>query len=302
LPATLASERIPPLAGGDYRLLFFPLRRDWVVFGDGAGGLHTLRAAAPRPEHEALDVHPLLAAFAARIEPARRVLIAPMGAAWDWPFERWKLGGAPLGARRLAFSTGLSPLDGPEPRAPEAAAVVADPSGDLPHSRREGELVQRALALPPERVLSGERVTPSALVGLLERSDFLHFAGHARSAAEGAPAFVLAAGAALEIGELGGLRSAPHWLVLSACESAAGGGPEAGASWGLAQVLLAVGARAVVAPVRRIGDADAYEFMRDLYARLETGGRFDFESAFWAAQASALARGQADPGLRLFLR
>jgi hypothetical protein len=302
LPTTLAAEGVPKLAPGDYRLLFFPLRRDWVVFGEGADGLQTARRAAPLPELSALDVHPMLAAFASRLELARRILIAPVGAAWDWPFERWKLGGTPLAARRLAFSMGLSPLDSPEPPAPEAAAVVADPSGDLPFSLREGELAQRALALPAERVLSGARATPSALAGLLERSDFLHFAGHARSASEGAPAFLLAAGGALEIGELGGLRSAPRWLVLSACESAAGGGPEAGSSWGLAQVLLAVGARAVVAPVRRIGDAEAYEFMRDFYAPIEAGARFDFEAAFEAAQRAARARGRVDAGLRLFLR
>ncbi len=289
-------------AGGTYRLLLFPLGRDWVVFGDGAGAPAAQRVAAPLPESEELPTHPWLQPFAEALARAPNIELSPGGASWEWPFERWKLAGVPLGARRLSFSAGLPKpaLQGRSAR-PLTAAVAADPTNDLPFARRELELARQALRIPVDRALAGDQVTASSLLRLMQSADFFHFAGHARRASSSEPpALLLGAGSRLELWELEALGAAPRWAVLSACESAASGGHEAGGGWGVAQVLLAAGAEQVVASVGPIADAESYEFQRAFYAGLEQGS--DFADAFWHAMSQRDVGMLAAPALRLFVR
>lgn len=327
-PDASGAERLPRPAADEYWWLVFPAEtragREYVALG--TDGIETLAARVPArllpPETTSGSDHPLLAPFAAPLARATSIVLLPAGRARTLELESFRLAGQPLSKHRLAFGAALGALPGvsasptptalpkPSPTAtlpsaaparapaplPRRASVSADPRGDLPFSRREGELVASLLKIPDSRSASGAQVTGSRLLEQLETSDFFHFAGHAlASGATQEAALLLANGDELQPWELFSLRSVPREVVLSACEAGEGSASGFGVGWGLAQALLALGSETVIAPVRRVDDAQAYALQRRLYAGLESG--LTLRDAFWSAQL-----GENDPSFRLFTR
>jgi len=161
-------------------------------------------------------------------------------------------------------------------------------------------MVQELLSVGSARSLFGERATPSAVLSLLEQSDHLHYAGHARTAA-GNSGLVLAGKQALATWELLGIQSVPKQVVLSACTAGASEVHSIGAGWGVAQLMLARGASFVLAPVQNINDAWALAVQRRIYGRLADG--MPLNRAFWQTETELLdASGGRSSGLRLFVR
>jgi hypothetical protein len=166
----------------------------------------------------------------------------------------------------LVEHLGLGPADGASlPRNPESGSVVvADPTLDLPYAAREGAFVRERLGAAS---LVGSAATRSAVAGALEGSAFVHYAGHGRFA--GADGFEselrLANGSALTVSDVLLLARAPRVAVLSGCELSRSD-DASGESFGIAQALLARGARFAIAPSRKVPDALAERFVKALYA------------------------------------
>jgi tetratricopeptide (TPR) repeat protein len=296
---------------GEYWLLFFPVREQWLVFGNDGSRITVQRhgpiaddAADDMGDDTARATHPLLAPFRAELLRARRIVLLPAGAARHFRFESWPLDGAPLGARGLVFSAGLPGAASNTPEKPGAATpsragAIIDPRGDLPFARKEGALIRAALGLRADQLLEGERATPASVLALFETADHVHFAGHARGPDEpGGAALLLGRGGAVEAWEFFGLSRVPRQVVLSACSSGVGDRDSFGAGWNLAQALLGAGAQWVVGPSGVIADETALAVQGRLYRELQKTA--SLPDAFWNAQQG---QGQSDGAVfRLFRR
>ena len=133
-----------------------------------------------------------------------------------------------------------------------AAAVFADPTGDLAAARQEGEAVSSALEAAAGGLevdlFVGRTASLDTMVTLLESEvDLVHFAGHAAFSYDGwSSGLSLADGARLAAWELLYLRSVPAVVSMTACEASRSdeGDTE---RVGLAQAFVLAGSRAVLA-------------------------------------------------------
>jgi hypothetical protein len=157
---------------------------------------------------------------------------------------------------------GLGDADAASPAT--GAVVVADATLDLPYAAREGALVHERVG---GALLAGSAATRSAVAGALESSTFVHYAGHGRFA--GADGFeselLLANGSTLAVSDVLLLGRVPQLAVLSGCELSRSD-DASGESFGVAQALLARGARFAIAPSRKVRDELAERFVHELYA------------------------------------
>ncbi|HCH66968.1 MAG: hypothetical protein CL927_15675 [Deltaproteobacteria bacterium] len=181
-----------------------------------------------------------------------RVTWLPIGVLRSLPLARGEWRGRPLGVQIPVVTS----LDlGMTPAVPElgAAAVFADPTGDLVAARREGEAVASALGAATKRPLDvdlyvGRAASRDTMVALLESDvDLVHFAGHAAFSYDGwSSGLSLADGAQLAAWELLYLHQVPAVVSMTACESSRS---EAGDTErvGLAQAFVLAGSRAVLA-------------------------------------------------------
>lgn len=171
--------------------------------------------------------------------------------------------------------------------------ALADPQAELPGTRREVEAIRAIKAIRVD-ALFGEQATAENLKLLAPEADILHIATHGYFDTR-AP---WASGLELyredltvaDVGSIGLDR--PYLVVLSACETALGGGAQsdvpAGDEWvGLNQAFLAAGAPSVMASLWPISDRASSAFVTLFYnALLDTEGK-----------ATALAQAQ-----RAFIR
>lgn len=280
LPGGFPTEALPPLPPGQQRLLVFPLESGWAVFRQSAEGLDSrtlpwLRGAPPASEWP-----PIAEALAS----SSRIVVFAAGESMGWDFQQLLSTPNRPWPAPVVFSLGLARA--PRPAEPvSSAGLIVDPRADLRFARLEGELVQRALRPSEADTLWQAEAGPAQVLALLERTDFLHYSGHARAARAGATAaLLLRERTELSAWELFGLRRVPRQVVLSACEAASAGEQGLAAGWGLAQVLVTRGAEAVVAPVAKESDAASFRLQRKLYAALPKAR--SLERAFFQARRS----------------
>lgn len=233
------APEIPEIARGELRLLSLPIDARTVTFA----GTHDRVLATWDPRTLAAEV-----AAAGRL----RVIATPSPA-----LARL------LGSRPWAYTTDLP--SAPHTIETRRALVVADPRGDLPHARREGQEVVAALRAQGWEVetLFGAEARRDALERALSRISLFHYAGHGRDRPERRwdGALLLAEGE-LEVSDIVATSTVPPFVVLSGCETAA---LEHG-DLTLAQAFAIAGAEAVVATSTVVDDAVARDFARSLYA------------------------------------
>ncbi len=168
-----------------------------------------------------------------------------------------------LGLGAAESGTGLDGV-GRSADSREGRVVIADPTLDLPYAAREGALVRERV---DGAAIIGSAATRSAVASALESAAFLHYAGHGRFA--GADGFEselrLANGSALTVSDVLLLARVPRVNVLSGCELSRSD-DASGESFGIAQALLARGARFAIAPSRKVKDSLAERFVQLLYA------------------------------------
>ena len=188
------------------------------------------------------------------------------------------------------------------PRLPREAVVVADPAGDLPHARKEGAAVDKALAGFGVRRLTGSEATRVAVLGALDGAPVFHFAGHGvlRPAQPWDAHLRLAGGEALSLADVLSARPALGVVVLSGCDTAAVSVSGRDDLVGLPEALLASGARSVVATVREVPDEAARRFVARFYAA--DGARRPAHALRAAAKAAGGTAGSVHASFRLFGR
>jgi tetratricopeptide (TPR) repeat protein len=200
--------------------------------------------------------------------------LAPSATAWVW----WKGQkpvpgtGAVLALANPAGTTGL-------PAASRGAISWMEGLrlGELPRASEEARAVA-ALLGGESRALVG----PAASEGVLKHTDLsrfgmLHFAAHAITDEEESDrsAIVLAGGEGedglLDVRDIEKLDLGGKVVVLSACRSATGANIRGQGPLGLTRAFLDAGAKAVVATLWPLDDAQAAEMMPSLYWQLKEG-------------------------------
>jgi CHAT domain-containing protein/tetratricopeptide (TPR) repeat protein len=106
---------------------------------------------------------------------------------------------------------------------PATLAAIVNPTGDLPGTEKEGEIVASHFGGGARVVLQGAAATPEAVLGALKGKTYWHFASHGAFSWEDArsSALVMHGMAPLTVGRLletDGLGR-PRLVVLSACET-----------------------------------------------------------------------------------
>jgi tetratricopeptide (TPR) repeat protein len=248
-------------ARGELVVLWASIQGQLHAFALSAGGLlHVplgpIDLSAPPPALAEALLGPLAEAIAA----AERLTLLPPAVLRDIDLHALPLDGVPLGLR-LPTAYALDVVAGsPAPDGP--AVIVADPLGDLPGAAREGDAIAAAYAQHgrPARRLHGAALRRGALLGALQSTSMLHFAGHGLFDADAwESALLLADGTTLTVGDILALPAAPRLVVLSGCETAraAEGTVE---TLGLAQAFLLAGSQEVVAATRPVRDDTSRRF------------------------------------------
>lgn len=289
-------EAFPPLRPGELVLAFHPLRQGWVAWAADESGVVARRfelpSITPPPAQLAAT---LLEPFGERIRRARRLRVLALGPLESVDFHALPFGGAPLIATvPVVYGLDLAAPPVRDHGRAKRALVVADPRGDLPAARREGDAVRSQLSRQGWRVLelAGRDATIDRWFATLADTDLLHFAGHAVAGnAEQGGELLLAAKARLSGTEILALSSAPPWVVLAGCEASAGdrGSPLPGLA--VAPAFLLRGARQVIAAVRPVPDRETATLFAGLYGDLEETP--DLALVLQRAQISALKKGNA---------
>ena len=183
----------------------------------------------------------------------------------------------------------------PDPR-PTHALLIGDPSGNLPHARREVETISAWLGVGPgRRVLLGEDATRANVLSALQSGagppTLLHFAGHGILSAESAwdAHLALAAGGRLTVADVLALRAPLARVILDGCQTGSGVDLSATEQVSLADAFLLAGAGTVIATTREIDDALARSLLVRFYA--DGGAARPLDALHLGAEAWATLRG-----------
>lgn len=303
-------ERLPALPPAELVVAYVDL--------GSSGGLRGFAVEGPSVRSFAVSRDAWLAPIAAELERAKRVRFLVDGAVASVDLHALPFHGHPLVAHvPVVYGMDLGALVPSAPGASSTSApggasarpvalVVADPTGDLPSAREEGNAAFAHLAHRYEmRRLTGHEATAARVREALPGLAFLHYAGHGVFAGhEGAEsALPLAGGGALTVGDIFALRAAPAQVVLSGCEAGRQLGARDEGAAGMASAFLVAGAAQVVAPVRVVDDRAASVLVGDLHAALERDPEHDLVAALQAAQERAVRDGHAGwEAFRVFAR
>lgn len=265
LPAPVAAGALRPPGPGEVVLAWFEDREGLVGFAGTSTGVRAVRlpkVSLDAPA-DALGAA-LLGPLAPSLEGAARVTLLPSGALRAVDLHLLPLpGGALVERMPVRWSLDLGSDGAPGPTT--SPLVVADPRGDLPSARAEGEAVAAALARRSVTVVRQDEATREALMAHLPAADLLHFAGHGVFGDGPWEADLLTAREGrLSVSDVLALPRVPGRVVLSGCETARTR-DTAVETLGLAQAFVTTGSRAVVASARRIDDGLARAFAAALY-------------------------------------
>ena len=206
------------------------------------------------------------------------VLLVPTGRLNYLPFaslldER----GNPLAANhKMAFlgksSDLLDVLAGqPEP-VKGSLVVVADPAGDLPAARQEGEAL--ASLFPDNLALYRDKATNEALTSGMKGHNLLHLATHGEIDPEdpGRNYLLMAGGERLTSEAIFSLPlESVRMVTLSACNTALGQSEPTASVVSLAESFWVTGPSSVVATLWAVNDASTAMFMKTFYGALRDG-------------------------------
>ncbi|HEU0060929.1 MAG TPA: CHAT domain-containing protein [Hyphomicrobiaceae bacterium] len=172
---------------------------------------------------------------------------------------------------------------------PATLAAIVNPTGDLPGTENEGEIVASHFGAKARVVLREAAATPAAVLGALKGRSYWHFASHGSFSWEDArsSALVLHDMAPLTVGRLletDGLGR-PRLVVLSACETGLydiRSSPDEFV--GLPGAFIALGAAGVLGTLWPVSDAATALLIARFY-ELHLGGGLSPPTALRRAQA-----------------
>lgn len=308
--APAVTARAPSLRGptrGELLLVYLPVGDRWARFADDGvelrGGLFT----APTDDDEQAWSDALLEPFGDAITRADRVRVIATGQVLAQDIHGLPLRGAPLLAHvPVVYSLDLpdaAPIDG---RSPRSALLVQADSGRLheaPPLAFAAEEADHVLARWARGGIAGrwfvdDEATRVHVLAALPDVDLLHFIGH------GAPRrelrgsqdlwdteLLLAGASSLSVEDILGLEMdrAPAGVVLSACETALVDPRVHGGGLTIGHSFLLRGSEYVIATTRAIADAEAVQFVDELYAHAQGGATLADPAALAATQRDLLA-------------
>ncbi|HEY3952720.1 MAG TPA: CHAT domain-containing tetratricopeptide repeat protein [Streptosporangiaceae bacterium] len=137
----------------------------------------------------------------------------------------------------------------------------------------EAEIPRLRSRYPGAAVFSRGSATAEPVLRALDGAWLAHIAAHGTFRAEN-PLFssITLDDGPLTVHDFERLRQAPHWLVLSSCDSGVGAAVGADELLGLASSLVPLGAAGIVASVVPVNDAAAVPVMLALHDALGNGG------------------------------
>ncbi|MEM7674470.1 MAG: CHAT domain-containing protein [Myxococcota bacterium] len=291
LPATL--DWRPPGAD-EVVLAFHPVVDGWAGFAITAESTvgDRLEKIDPRAPPAEL-ARRLLAPFAKQIEQKQKIRLLTVGILNRVDLHALPWRGRPLIANKaVSYSVDLPVRHDAVTTERSPVALVVDPHHELKETIKEAAHATKILSKADWTVhaLSGERVRRDRLVAQLSNPDLklFHYAGHAQFL--GLDGWQSHLGQhpdppLLTIADILTLPSAPHWVILSGCETAVDTAAPGTFGLGLAQAFVVAGTEWVVASVRPIGDDDALEVARRFHIDRLRQGHHDAASALAAAQA-----------------
>ena len=279
-PADLVSAEVDTLLTG--------LR--WL--GQGIAGTAADLVARSAARLDAMLVGPCLEA--ARIGSAAPMVLVPGAWLSGLPWAALpSLAGrpftvAPSAAAWLRASTAARTRDGSAGEATRPSRVLLAHGPGLPGAA--DEVRRLATAYPGAEVLLGAEATVATVLARMDGADVVHLAAHGRLRVDNPmfSALELADGP-LTVHDVERLHAAPRVVVLASCDAALGSVHPGDEVVGLANALLALGTRSVVAPVLPVPD----EATSGLMTRLHDGLRHGSSPA--AALAAARGRGRQAP-------
>ena len=291
-------DRVLTAFGDRHGLVYFDAGNDlWLIaVAKGRARLHALAPAA--------EVHDLVGRFLASPDDAPTAerlgdILLPAGSLpekgltlhvvadgllGNLPFAALRREGTYLVADHalvlIPSLSALTALEGSRREAPGPALVLADPQGNLPAARSEGQEVARLLSGTP--LMAGSAV--SAELRKASRARALHLATHTGLGPGGA--WLQLADRQVNASEIVKGRIGPRLVVLASCSSGVRPGRE---MWGsLGAAFLAAGSRAVLASLWSIEDEPARALVLRFYAE---GGASDPSAALARAQRVAIGQG-----------
>jgi tetratricopeptide (TPR) repeat protein len=200
----------------------------------------------------------------------RPLVVVPTGALHGLPWAALpSCRGRPLTVAPSAAHWLLAEGRGPTPP-PCRAVLVAGPG--IAHGR--AEVAEVARLHRGATSLVGEQATVAAVSRALGQADLAHVAAHGTFRADN-PLFssLHLSDGPLTVYDLEELPGVPDHVVLSACDAGISAVTPGDELLGLAAVLLALGARTVVASVLPVPDAATRTLMVELHRRLMAGAR-----------------------------
>lgn len=259
-----------PRKEGELVMAFHPLPSGWAAFAHGDAGVRAVRIGLLPASTDAKALSSvLLLPFRAEIESAESLRFITYGPLKEVDFHALPFGdGLLIDELPVAYGADLGAGSSVQPARRGGVLVVADPLGDLPAARSEGEFLQSRLQSQANlTLLSGAAADYRSVRAHLEAADVFHFAGHAEFEGGGWQSGLrLAGNAMLEPGDILTLRSVPRQVVLSGCETTRERDDVSVAAIGLAQAFLSRGAQAVVATMRPVPDTMGLTVSRGLSA------------------------------------
>jgi hypothetical protein len=296
-------NEVAPLAPGVLLLGLFPGVRGLWSFAADAAGVRVVELPDASPEVLGRWV---LERHAGAVRAARRIHLALAPQLTGLDLHAMPFDGAPLYAGRpVVWTLDLPPNAEPPAVDARIALVVADPRGDLPAARDEGQHAASALGrLDLEvRMLAGEQADGTRVREALGVASWFHYAGHGVFAGHAGwdSGLPLAGHSTLSISDVLALPRVPSRVVLSGCETGRTASDLSVFGAGLAQAFLVAGAREAVAATRPIDDGIAAEMVAELYATPAEQPR-DLAERLSAAQAWVGAKHSEVSAFRVWSR
>lgn len=269
-------EDLPVPAERELMLVYHPLPSGWVAFGIERG-----EVTAHRIERIDLSLGTdslaavLLLPFAAQIDRASRIRLAPYGTLEMIDFHALPWRGRPLAMTApVVYAADVGEVTAPPTQSPGSgtAVLIADPRSDLPEAWKEAKIVEARLRARGLRVelLDHDQASYAAVRKALERPDvvLLHYAGHGAFGGQDgwASAFALAGGGWFTVADVLALKRVPPVVVLSACDAARADAAR-GEAFGIGKAFLVGGSNVVIAAQRPVTDALARMLMDQLHQR-----------------------------------
>ena len=296
------SPRLPAPGPLELILTYFEIDGKWYGFAADQeqvtlSALETLTAGL---DFDTLSRR-LLLPFAKQIGSSRRLRIVPHGFLEDVDFHKliWN-GDIILSTKQIVYGLDIlanrKGLNGSHDRKDTGAlhaAIVVDPDGNLDASRKEGEIVKKALQQTQMKQkyvithLEQDQAKHSAVRAVLKHADLFHFSGHAayRGYEGWDSALLLSLNDEFSLRDILALGRTPPLVFLNACESSKTDTGEVTAL-NLARAFVVAGSQRVIASTRPLPDDLAYLFAGYFYDYYK---KSTFDEAFRRAQATLAA-------------